>query len=30
MEGTITMVWTSTTSWDNVGGGKIKVNYIIK
>ena len=30
MEGTIQMVWTSTTSWDNVCAGKIKVNYIIK
>jgi hypothetical protein len=30
MEGTIQMIWTSTTSWDYVGAGKIKVNYIIK
>jgi hypothetical protein len=30
MGGTIVIKWTTTTSWDYVGAGKINVNYIIK
>jgi len=30
METNIEPAWYYTTSWDNIGIGKIKVNYIVK